>query len=97
MNRERIFKVLLAPHVSEKAMADGAGNKVVFKVATDATKAEIKVAVEQLFRVAVNEVRVVNVKGKIRRTRHGVGQRSDWKKAYVSLAEGQEIDLGIAG
>lgn len=98
MNRERIFKVLLGPHISEKstATADG-GNQVVLKVATDANKREIKAAVEQLFEVKVIGVRVANVKGKIKRTRHGIGQRSDWKKAYVSLAAGQEIDFGIAG
>ena len=98
MNRERIFKVLMAPHISEKAtVLAGTVNQVVLKVATDATKREIKAAVEQLFTVDVTGVRVVNVKGKTKRTKHGVGQRSDWKKAYVSLAAGQEIDFGIAG
>ena len=98
MNQERVFKVLLAPHVTEKAaMASEAGNQVVFKVATDATKLEVKKAVEQLFDVKVEDVRVTNVKGKTRRTRHGIGRRSDWKKAYVRLAEGQEIDFAVAG
>lgn len=98
MNRERIFKVLMAPHISEKAtVLAGTVNQVVLKVATDATKREIKAAVEQLFTVDVTGVRVVNVKGKTKRTKHGVGQRSDWKKAYVSLAAGQEIDFGITG
>ena len=68
----------------------------MFKVATDATKLEVKRAVEQLFEVQVDDVRVVNVKGKTRRTKTGVGRRSDWKKAYVRLAEGQDIDFAVA-
>lgn len=97
MNQERVFKVLLGPHVTEKsAMPSGAATQVVFKVATDATKLEVKKAVEQLFEVQVDDVRVVNVKGKTRRTRTGTGRRSDWKKAYVRLAEGQDIDFAVA-
>ena len=97
MNQERVFKVLLGPHVTEKsAMPAGAATQVVFKVATDATKLEVKKAVEQLFDVQVDDVRVVNVKGKTRRTKNGMGRRSDWKKAYVRLAEGQDIDFEVA-
>ncbi len=98
MNKERIFKVLLGPHVSEKAsiVADS-GNQVVFKVATCATKRDIKVAVEALFEVQVTNVRVVNVKGKVRRTKNGLGKCSDWKKAYVNLAAGQDIDFMAIG
>ncbi|TFH67300.1 50S ribosomal protein L23 [Gammaproteobacteria bacterium LSUCC0057] len=97
MNQERVFKVLLAPHITEKAaMASQAGNQIVFKVATDATKLEIKKAVQQLFNVQVEDVRVANVKGKTRRTRTGLGRRSDWRKAYVRLADGQEIDFAVA-
>jgi large subunit ribosomal protein L23 len=97
MNQERLFKVLLGPHITEKAsMSAGAATQVVFKVATDATKLEVKKAVEQLFEVQVDGVRVVNVKGKARRTRTGIGTRSDWKKAYVRLAEGQDIDFSVA-
>jgi len=97
MNQERVFKVLLGPHVTEKsAMPAGAATQVVFKVATDATKLEVKKAVEQLFEVQVDDVRVVNVKGKTRRTKNGLGRRSDWKKAYVRLAEGQDIDFEVA-
>jgi len=97
MNQERLFKVLLGPHITEKAaMSDGAAAQVVFKVATDASKLEVKKAVEQLFEVKVEGVRVVNVKGKTRRMRTGIGQRSDWKKAYVRLAEGQDIDFSVA-
>jgi large subunit ribosomal protein L23 len=94
MNQERIFKVLLGPHVSEKSsvLAEGA-NQVVFKVATDASKDEIAQAVEHLFDVKVNDVRTVNVNGKQKGFGRVRGRRSDWKKAYVSLKEGQEIDL----
>ena len=97
MNQERVFKVLLGPHITEKsAMSSGAATQVVFKVATDASKLEVKRAVEQLFDVQVDDVRVVNVKGKTRRTRTGIGRRSDWRKAYVRLAEGQDIDFAVA-
>ena len=97
MNQERVFKVLLGPHVTEKsAMSSGSATQVVFKVATDASKLEVKRAVEQLFDVQVDDVRVVNVKGKTRRTRTGIGRRSDWRKAYVRLAEGQDIDFAVA-
>jgi large subunit ribosomal protein L23 len=98
MNQERLFKVLLAPHVSEKSqfVAD-AHNQVVFKVSRDATKPEIRQAVEFLFNVKVTEVTTVNVKGKRKRFGALQGRRSDWKKAYVSLAPGQEIDFLRAG
>ncbi len=97
MNQERVFKVLLGPHITEKAaMSTGAATQVVFKVATDANKLEVKKAVEQLFEVKVDDVRLVNVKGKTRRTRTGLGRRSDWKKAYIRLAEGQDIDFAVA-
>ena len=68
-------------------------NQVVFKVSSDATKPEIKEAVKQLFDVKVESVQVVNIKGKHKRSRHGMGKRSDVRKAYVSLQEGQEIDF----
>lgn len=94
MNQERLYKVLLAPHVSEKAttMAEKC-NQVVFKVALDASKAEIKEAIQTLFKVDVKSVQVVNLKGKSKRTMRGVGKRSDIKKAYVRLADGQSIDF----
>ena len=97
MNQERTYKVLLGPHISEKAtvIAEEHG-QYVFKVATDATKLEIKKAVEQLFEVSVKAVRTAVVKGKTKRTRFGMGKRSDWKKAYVSLEQGQEIDFADA-
>jgi large subunit ribosomal protein L23 len=97
MNQERIYKVLLGPVISEKSAAAGeAANQVVFKVLADATKFEIKAAVEALFSKKVESVRVLNVKGKTKRTRYGVGVRSDWKKAYVRLEQGQEIDFAAA-
>jgi large subunit ribosomal protein L23 len=98
MNQERVFRILTAPHISEKAAIVGdASNQHVFKVARDARKDEIKAAVEELFNVKVAKVRTVNVKGKSKR--HGArnGKRSDWKKAYVSLEQGHEIDLSVVG
>ena len=96
MNQERLFKVLLGPHITEKAAsASGSATQVAFKVATDASKLEVKKAVEKLFEVKVEGVRVINVKGKTRRTKTGMGKRSDWKKAYVRLAEGQDIDFSV--
>ncbi|CAB9492377.1 50S ribosomal protein L23 [Alteromonas macleodii] len=94
MKEERLLKVLVAPHVSEKStMAAEANNTVVFKVAKDANKAEIKAAVEKLFEVEVEGVRTVNVKGKTKRHGMSFGKSSDWKKAYVVLKEGQDIDF----
>lgn len=94
ISQERILKVLKAPHISEKStMAAENSNTIVFKVATDATKAEIKAAVAQLFEVEVTNVRTVNVKGKTKRHGARTGRRSDWKKAYVTLAEGADIDF----
>lgn len=93
MNQERIYKVLLGPHVSEKATMVGDQGQVVFKVAPDATKPEIRKAVEQLFNVNVVSVQVNNRKGKNKRTMHGMGKRADLRKAYVRLAEGQDIDF----
>ncbi|EAT11914.1 50S ribosomal protein L23 [Bermanella marisrubri] len=94
MSQERIFKVLLGPHISEKAtvVADRDG-QFVFRVAPDATKPEIKKAVEQLFEVKVRNVQVVNIKGKTKRTARGMGQRNDLRKAYVRLADGHDIDF----
>ena len=94
MNQERVFKVLLGPHISEKAtvLADGK-NQFVFKVATDATKLEVKKAVEQLFEVKVSDVNTVKVNGKTKRTMRGMGKRNDWKKAYITLVPGQDIDF----
>ena len=94
MNNERIMKVLLGPHVTEKAaLAGESGNQYVFQVATDATKPEIKQAVEKLFEVEVDAVRVTNVKGKVKRFGQRMGRRKDWKKAYVRVKDGQSIDF----
>jgi large subunit ribosomal protein L23 len=94
INEERLLKVVLGPHVSEKStMAAEGNNTVVFKVVKDANKEEIKQAVEKLFEVEVNSVRTVNVKGKTKRHGSSFGKRKDWKKAYVILKEGQDIDF----
>lgn len=97
VSQQHLYKVLLGPVVSEKAARVAeASNQVVFKVLGTATKAEIKSAVEKLFDVSVENVSTLNVKGKTKRTRHGLGKRSDWKKAYVRLAEGHDIDFAVA-
>ncbi|AUH52702.1 50S ribosomal protein L23 [Chromobacterium sp. ATCC 53434] len=94
MNQERLLQVILAPIVSEKStMIAEKNQQMAFRVAKDATKPEIKAAVELLFNVKVDGVSTVNVKGKVKRFGRSIGRRSDWKKAYVSLVEGQEIDL----
>jgi large subunit ribosomal protein L23 len=97
MNQERIFQVLVGPHVSEKAaiVAD-TSNQYVFKVALDATKSEIKKSVEQLFKVKVENVSTLRVKGKVKRNRNGFSAKSTWKKAYVRLEQGQDIDFASA-
>ena len=96
MNQERVFSVLLGPHVSEKsAAATEKANQYAFRVARDATKPEIKTAVEQLFKVKVSNVRVLNVKGKVKLNKFGAAKRSDWKKAYVRLESGQDIDFTV--
>ena len=97
MNTERLMKVLLCPVVSEKAaMAADQSRQYAFKVTTDATKPEIAKAVEMLFDVKVDAVRVVNVKGKRKRFGAIQGKRNDTRKAYVRLAEGQEIEFANA-
>ena len=97
MNQERVFQVLVGPHVSEKAaiVAD-ANNQYVFKVAVDATKSEIKKSVEQLFKVKVDNVCTLRVKGKVKRNKYGFSTKPTWKKAYVRLEQGQDIDFAVA-
>jgi len=91
---ERLINLLVAPHVSEKAARAGEKhNQYVFRVRRDATKPEIRKAVELMFSVEVDAVQVVNVMGKNKRFGATMGRRSDWKKAYVSLKSGQTIDL----
>jgi large subunit ribosomal protein L23 len=94
VSMERLTQVLVAPHVSEKSavLADSA-NHHVFKVLPNASKQEIKDAVEKLLQVKVASVRTVNVRGKNKRFGRVMGKRSDWKKAYVRLEEGHDIDL----
>jgi large subunit ribosomal protein L23 len=93
-SQERLMNVLLAPQISEKAtyVADK-NEQVIFRVASDATKPEIKAAVELLFKVNVENVQVAVVKGKQKRFGRLIGRRKDWKKAYVCLAPGQEINF----
>ena len=94
MNDAKLHAVIRAPRVSEKtARLQEISNQYVFEVATTATKADIKVAVEKLFDVKVEAVNVVNVKGKNKAFRFRMGRRPDWRKAYVKLAEGQSIDV----
>jgi large subunit ribosomal protein L23 len=94
MSKERIYNVLLGAHISEKTtvVADTA-NQFVFKVAKDASRPEIKQAVEQIYGVNVEAVSVANVKGKVKRTVRGLSKRASWKKAYVRVAAGQDIDF----
>lgn len=94
MNQQRLMKVLLVPHVSEKAStAADKHRQFVFKVAPDATKSDIKGAVELMFDVQVDRVRVVNGGGKTKRFAASRGKRSDFKKAYVALKPGFDIDF----
>jgi large subunit ribosomal protein L23 len=93
-HQERLMTVLQGPLLTEKsALAAEMHNQVVFKVRTDATKAEIRQAVELLFEVDVEGVQVVNYRGKNKRFGQTRGRRNDWKKAYVRLAEGSQIDF----
>ncbi len=94
MNQERLMKVLLAPIISEKSTYVGEKrNQAVFRVLQDATKPEIKAAVELMFKVEVDGVSVLNVKGREKRFGRNMGRRRNWKKAYVSLKAGQEINF----
>jgi large subunit ribosomal protein L23 len=93
MNREELMSVLIAPHVTEKtSLAMQNNNQYTFRVRRDATKPDIKKAVELMFEVKVAGVQVVNEPGKTRRFGRTVGRTQDWKKAYVSLEQGQTID-----
>ena len=97
MNQDRLMKVLLAPIVSEKSTLVAEKNEqVAFRVLQDATKPEIKAAVELLFKVQVESVQVLNTKGKSKRFGRFQGRRRNVRKAYVSLAPGQEIDFAEA-
>ena len=93
MNDAKLYSVIRAPRVSEKTVRGQEMNQYAFEVATDATKADIKTAIEKLFDVQVKSVNVVNVKGKTKAFRYRNGRRADSRKAYVTLADGQSIDV----
>lgn len=94
MNQERLYKVIVGPHISEKATVSAEkSGQIVFKVLKDATKIEVKSAVEAIFEVKVESVNVLNVKGKAKMFGKVAGRKSDYKKAYVKLQPGQDIDF----
>ena len=94
MNNDRLYKVVLGAHISEKAtlIADET-NQITFKVAKDATRPEIKEAIEKIYGVVVKNVTVLNVKGKVKRSLRGMSKKPNWKKAYVRLESGHDIDF----
>jgi large subunit ribosomal protein L23 len=98
MSSERLHRIIIAPLISEKTtrLAEK-HNQAVFRVLPDARKPEIKAAVEKLFNVKVESVRTLNMQGKRKRFGRFEGRRSDWKKAYVTLAEGQQIEMLAGG
>ena len=94
ISEARMYQVLLAPHISEKsAMAAEMEDRHTFRVRTDATKLEVRTAVERLFGVKVRSVQMVNCRGKLKRFGQVEGRRSDWKKAVVRLVEGEDLDF----
>lgn len=94
MNEQRLHQILIRPHVSEKtAISAEMEGRHAFRVARDATKIEVRRAVEKLFEVDVKSVQIVNVRGKIKRFGQTSGKRSGWRKAIVRLAEGQDLDF----
>jgi len=93
VSKERMYEVLRAPVITEKSTRVSEHNQVVFEVSLDASKPEIRAAVEGLFDVKVDAVNTLRVKGKTKRWRGRLGRRSDYKKAVVTLAEGQSIDV----
>jgi large subunit ribosomal protein L23 len=94
MNQERMYQILVSPHVSEKGtlLADEQ-NQHVFRVLPDATRTEVKQAVEKIFNVKVDKVRILNIKGKTKRFGGTIGKRSDARKAYVTLMPDNDIDF----
>ncbi len=96
-NQERLLKIILAPHISEKATYIGEkNNQTIFRVLSDATKKEIKDAIELLWKeqkIEVKNVQTINVKGKRKRVGRFIGRRSDWKKAIISIEKGQELSF----
>jgi len=97
MNQLELMKVLVGPVISEKSTRSAdSENRFVFKVRKNATKPQVKRAVELMFEVEVESVQLLNVKGKQKRFGRMLGKRQDWKKAYVRLKPGQEIDLSVS-
>ena len=93
-NIDKSLQTILAPQITEKAtMIADKNNQIAFKVTKDATKSEVKMAIETMFKVEVDSVNILNIKGKTKRSRTGMGKRNDWKKAYVCLKPGQEINF----
>lgn len=94
--RNDLYKVIKTPYLTEKVSSlIGSNNQYAFKVDINATKLQIKHAVEGYFSVKVHSVNVIKIKGKTKRSRFRIRKKSDWKKAYVRLAEGQSIEVGI--
>ena len=94
MNQERLMQILVSPHISEKsAVAAEMSGQHTFKVVVDATKLEVKRAVEKLFSVKVRSVRIIRMNGKNKRFGQRLGRRADWKKAIVRLEDGHDIDF----
>lgn len=93
MNPERKFDVILAPWITEKSTEGAERNQFTFRVARDATKVEIKSGIEELFRVTVTKVNTINMRGKVKRFKGRLGKRAAYKKAIVTIAEGQSIDI----
>ena len=93
MSGPEIYDVILGPVITEKSTLGSEHNQVTFKVRLDATKPQIKKAVQELFKVKVKKVNTLRVKGKTKRFRGVVGRRSDWKKAIITLSEGEMLDV----
>ena len=91
--KERWYDIILGPLVTEKSTRGSEHNQVTFKVSLDASKPELKKAVESLFEVKVKQVNTIRMKGKVKRFKGHLGKRSNWKKAIVSLADGETIDM----
>lgn len=97
MSKQLLYKVLMGPHVSEKStLAADKAKQIVFKVDKAATKTQVKKAVEHIFDVKVKNVSIMNVHGKVKRFGQRLGKRNDWKKAYVSLEDGYDINFANA-
>ncbi|HFC30861.1 MAG TPA: 50S ribosomal protein L23 [Oceanospirillales bacterium] len=97
MSLNNIYNTVLSPIISEKSNRVGEqSNQYVFQVAVSSNKKQVKAAIEKLFKVTVEDVQILNVKGKTKAFRGKAGKRPDWKKAYVRVQQGQLIDFGVA-